>query len=258
LNSPIDTIVTAETPEGISISIRPAGFAVRATAFLIDAFIRIALLSALSPALAIGRRVGFGIYLISAFVINWLYPVLFELSAAAATPGKRIMGLYVLMANGLPVTPAACLVRNLLRLVDMLPFLYAFGIVCVLLRADSRRLGDLAAGTIVAYRQELELTGKLAEGTPTPPPIPLSRRQQLALTAFAWRVDRLTPARGEEIAAYAVAAAPALLAPGDGARHGSTSRLVGIARWLQGDRPAASSAGPARAGPAGAPRGLVQ
>ena len=36
MNPAIDTILTAETPEGIAISIRPAGFAVRATAFLID------------------------------------------------------------------------------------------------------------------------------------------------------------------------------------------------------------------------------
>jgi uncharacterized RDD family membrane protein YckC len=249
LNSPIDTIVTAETPEGISISIRPAGFAVRATAFLLDALIRLAILSLCASLLANGRRLGLGIFLIAAFVINWLYPVLFELSPAAATPGKRVMGLYVLMANGLPVTPAGCLIRNLLRVVDMLPLLYAFGIVSILSRRDSRRLGDLAAGTIVAYRHEVELTGKLGEGVPLPPPVPLSRRQQLALTAFAWRVERLTPARAEEIAAYAVSAIPGLLAsgstaPAEGevaatastAGSGVTARLVGIARWLHGDR----------------------
>jgi hypothetical protein len=159
------------------------------------------------------------------------------------------MGLYVLMANGLPVTPAGCLIRNLLRVVDMLPLLYAFGIVSILSRRDSRRLGDLAAGTIVAYRHEVELTGKLGEGVPLPPPVPLSRRQQLALTAFAWRVERLTPARAEEIAAYAVSAIPGLLASGSTAPAeaeaaatastaggGVTTRLVGIARWLHGDR----------------------
>jgi hypothetical protein len=182
------------------------------------------------------------LFLISAFVINWLYPVLFEMSAAAATPGKRIFGLYVLMANGLPITPAGCLIRNLLRVVDMLPLLYAFAIVAVLLRRDSRRLGDLAAGTVVAYRHEVAVAGTLADGVPTPPPTPLTLRQQLALTAFAWRVDRLTPARAEEIASHASAVAPAAVAPAAAGPTDTplTDRLIGIARWLHGDRPTAA------------------
>ena len=106
MNPAIDTILTAETPEGIAISIRPAGFAVRATAFLIDAAIRIVFLMICSTALAAGGKFGGGVLLIFLFVLNWLYPVIFELTAAAATPGKRIMGLVVLMANGLPITPA--------------------------------------------------------------------------------------------------------------------------------------------------------
>lgn len=238
MTSAIDTIVTAETPEGISIPIRPAGFAVRATAFLVDALIRIAIFSVCASLFSMGRKLGVGLFLISAFVINWLYPVLFEMSAAAATPGKRIFGLYVLMANGLPITPAGCLIRNLLRVIDMLPLLYAFAIVAVLLRRDSRRLGDLAAGTVVAYRHEVEVTGRLADGVPTPPSTPLTLRQQLALTAFAWRADRLTPARAEEIASHAAAVAPAAHAgPSDTPVAG---RLIGIARWLHGDRPVAA------------------
>ena len=242
MNPAIDTIVTAETPEGISIPIRPAGFAVRATAFLVDVLIRIAILSVCASVFSMGRRVGLGLFLISAFVINWLYPVLFEMSAAAATPGKRIFGLYVLMANGLPITPAGCLIRNLLRVVDMLPLLYAFAIVAVLLRRDSRRLGDLAAGTVVAYRHEVAVAGTLADGVPTPPPTTLTLRQQLALTAFAWRVDRLTPARAEEIASHASAVAPAALTPAAAGPTDTplTHRLIGIARWLHGDRPTAA------------------
>lgn len=254
MNSAVDTLVTAETPEGISISIRPAGFAVRACAFLIDALIRLAILSACAFLFSLGRRVGVGLYLISAFVINWLYPVLFEMSPAAATPGKRALGLYVLMANGLPITPAGCLIRNLLRAVDMLPLLYAFAIVSILLRRDSRRLGDLAAGTLVAYRHEIERAGGLANGVPIPPPLPLTMRQQLALTAFAWRVERLTPARAEEIASHAAA-----LARSRPERALSdtpmTDRLIGIARWLHGDRPSASrSPGADQPAPPGPPQ----
>ena len=231
MNPAIDTILTAETPEGIAISIRPAGFAVRATAFLIDAAIRIVFLMICSTALAAGGKFGGGVLLIFLFVLNWLYPVIFELTAAAATPGKRIMGLVVLMANGLPITPAGCLIRNLLRVVDALPLCYAFGIVCILLRNDSRRIGDLAGGTVVAYRDEVQPAGSLAAADPIPPPVTLSRRQQIAIMSFGFRVGRLTPQRAEEIAEFASAALQ-----DTPARLSLTARLVGVARWLHGDR----------------------
>jgi uncharacterized RDD family membrane protein YckC len=105
-------------------------------------------------ALARGGKFGIGMLLIVVFAVNWLYSMVFELLPAAATPGKRIMGLQVLMANGLPITPAGCLIRNLLRAADFLPLMYAGGIICMLLRPDARRLGDLAGGTVVAYRRE--------------------------------------------------------------------------------------------------------
>ena len=240
MNPAIDTILTAETPEGIAISIRPAGFAVRATAFLIDAAIRMVFLLICSTALAAGGKFGRGVLLIFLFVLNWLYPVIFELTAAAATPGKRIMGLVVLMANGLPITPAGCLIRNLLRVVDALPLFYAFGIVCILLRNDSRRIGDLAGGTVVAYRDEVQPAGSLAAADPIPPPVTLSRRQQIAIMSFGFRVGRLTPQRAEEIAEFAAAALQ-----DTPARLSLTARLVGVARWLHGDRGAhAGSAAP--------------
>ncbi len=144
----------------------PAGFAVRATAFLIDGVFRFGILMVCGMALGAGGRVGSGLLLIALFTINWLYSPIFELLPAAATPGKRIMGLHVLMASGLPITPAGCLIRNLLRAVDFLPLMYAFGIICILLRQDARRLGDLAGGTIVAYRSELQTPGTLGAGEP--------------------------------------------------------------------------------------------
>jgi uncharacterized RDD family membrane protein YckC len=238
LNPAIDTILTAETPEGIAISIRPAGFAVRATAFLIDATIRFFLLTTCATALARAGEFGGGVFYILLFVLNWLYPVIFELTPAAATPGKRAMGLVVLMANGLPITPAGCLIRNLVRFVDVLPLLYACGIVSILLRSDSRRIGDLAAGTVVAYRFDVQPAGSFGfrpspsvEAESIPPPIALSRRQQIAIMSFAYRAGRLTPQRAEEIAELASAAVP--IAP---PRLSLTARLVGVARWLHGER----------------------
>ncbi|MGO9935462.1 MAG: RDD family protein [Steroidobacteraceae bacterium] len=237
MSASIDTILTAETPEGIAIVIRPAGFAVRCTAFLIDVFIRFFILSSLGTALAVAGRFANGAMFIILFVVNWLYPVIFELTPLAATPGKHMMGLQVMMANGLPITPAGCLTRNLMRAVDMLPLMYAFAIVTMLLRRDARRLGDLAGGTVVAYRHEAAVAGAFGQADPMPPPVALSPRQQAAIAAFAWRVDRLTRERAEEIAALAGSAAPLR-----STSLSMTARLVGIARWLHGQRPRPVSA----------------
>ena len=228
--STIDTVITAETPEGIAISMRAAGFPVRCMAFLIDALIRYMIVSGVAATLGSGGRVGTGVLLIIVFLILWLYPIIFELTPAAATPGKRTMGIQVMMANGLPLTPAGSLIRNLMRAVDMLPLLYGFAIVSVLMRRDARRLGDLAAGTIVVYRDRTSPTGDFGPGEPVPPPMPLNIRQQAAIAAFGWRVNRLTPERAEEIAVLAAAAVP-------GAKDSAmTARLVGIARWQHGQR----------------------
>jgi uncharacterized RDD family membrane protein YckC len=230
LKAPIDTIVTAETPEGIAIVMRPAGLPVRCVAFLIDAIIRIMILSAVSEALRAAGQLGIGLLLMALFALSWLYPILFELLPAAATPGKRILGLSVMMVNGLPITPAASITRNLMRAVDMLPLFYGFAVGSMLLRADARRLGDVAAGTVVVYRATSARTGGFGAAEPHPPPLPLSMRQRAAITAFAWRATRLTPERAEEIAALAAAAC-------GGAIAGNLStRLVGIARWLHGER----------------------
>jgi uncharacterized RDD family membrane protein YckC len=230
LISTIDTVITAETPEGIAISMRAAGFPVRCMAFLIDASIRYMTVSTVALTLRVGGRVGSGVLLIIVFLLLWLYPVIFELTPAAATPGKRVMGIQVMMANGLPLTPAGCLIRNLMRAVDMLPLLYGFAIVSMLLRRDARRLGDLAAGTLVVYRDRPSPMRDFGAGEPLPPRVPLTIRQQTAIAAFGWRAVRLTPERAEEIAALAADAVP-------GAKDSAVAaRLIGIARWQHGQR----------------------
>lgn len=228
--STIDTVISAETPEGIAIAMRAAGFPVRCMAFLIDAAIRYVVLSVAAAALGPGGRVGTGLLLIVLFLLVWLYPVIFELMPGAATPGKRAMGIQVMMANGLPLTPAGCLIRNLMRAVDMLPLLYGFAIVSMLLRRDARRLGDLAAGTLVVYRDQASPTGDFGIGEPLRPRVCLTLRQQTAVAAFGWRVTRLTPERAEEIAVLAADAVP------DAEGKPLTPRLVGIARWQHGQR----------------------
>jgi uncharacterized RDD family membrane protein YckC len=200
-----------------------------------DALVRMAVLYVAALVLLATNMfggVGVALMLIGAFLLEWFYPVAFELSRMGATPGKKIFGLTVLMDTGLPITPAASITRNLLRTADFLPFMYGAGIVSMLLRKDFKRLGDLAAGTCVVYRLERTTRVELGSVAPRPPEIPLDRREQAAIVAFAARLPRLTGERAEELAALA---AP-VVGGQTGADGDLTQKLLGVAQWLVGKR----------------------
>ena len=231
----LDTLYTAETPEGISLSLRPAGIVPRALAYLIDLGVRTGLYLAMVLAFQPFGGLGVALTLILYFLLEWFYPVAFELMRHGATPGKRAMGLEVVMDSGLPVTPAAAITRNLLRAADFLPLLYGFGTASMLLRRDFKRLGDLAAGTLVVHGTAVGLHGQLPEAVPRAPARELSPREQSAIVAWAGRAATLTPERLEELACLAlpVTTPDPRPVPTDG---GATRRLLGVARWLLGHR----------------------
>ena len=81
--------------------------------------------------------------------------MVFEAFWNGQTPGKRLVGLRVLSVTGRPVHVGEAILRNLLRVVDSLPGVYAVGIVSVLASSRSQRLGDLAAGTVVVHEKAL-------------------------------------------------------------------------------------------------------
>ena len=228
----LDTVVTTETPEGISLELRPAGLAVRYYAFITDWLIRLAVLFAVGLAASFLGGVGTAFWIILLFVLEWFYPVIFELSASGATPGKRMFGLKVVMESGLPVTAAASMTRNLLRVADFLPFGYAFAVICLLLRHDCKRLGDLAAATLVVHQARSERKAVLDHVEPLAPQRRLGPREQAALIAFAARAASLTPARLDELAALAAPVS------GDVTREGAdlTRRVLGVAQWALGRR----------------------
>ena len=228
----LDTVVTAETPEGILLELRPAGLSPRFYAFVLDWTIRLAILWAATLPMVFLGGLGIGFWLILFFALEWCYPIVFELTPSGATPGKRVFGLKVVMDNGLPVTPAASVTRNLLRTADFLPLLYGFAIVSMLLRVDCKRLGDLAAATLVVHEPGAVPRIALEDVAPVPPARPLSPHDQAAVIALAARARRLTPARLDELASLAASVS------GDGGRAGPevTRRVLGVAQWLLGRR----------------------
>src|SRR5688572_8548411 len=198
----LDTVVTAETPEGILLELRPAGLSARFFAFLIDALIRFGVTYSLFFVVTLAQMggLGFAILLIAMFLLEWFYPVVFELSRTGSTPGKRVYGLRVVMDNGLPVTPGASITRNLLRVADFLPAMFGFGIVSVLLRKDCKRLGDIAASTLVVHDVRAAPKIELQQVEPIAPVRPLSPEDQSAVIALAARAPTLTGERLDELA----------------------------------------------------------
>jgi len=217
----IDTLCAVETPEGVELEFSPAGPVPRALAWMVDAGIRGAAYVALATVLQGLGQVGLGLLMLCMFLLEWFYPVGFEVLARGQTPGKRLLGLRVLRADGAPVGWSRSTVRSLLAFADFLPFGFAAGLTAMLLGRHSRRLGDLAAGTVVVHLS-LDPARRLQPGGATatlPPPFPLSLPEQRAVMGFAERAPGLTLERARELAD--------LLEPLTGARGDE-----GVA-WLQ-------------------------
>src|SRR4051794_4169259 len=151
------------TPERVSLQYDIAGLGLRGAAVAIDSLIQAVLLTVLiigvvgSSAVVhlftdqtdLLDAIVLAVLLLLFFAITSGYFILFEIIWSGQTPGKRIVGVRVLRENGYPIRPVDSTVRNLVRIVDYLPFFYAIGVTAMLFNARSRRLGDFAAGTIV-------------------------------------------------------------------------------------------------------------
>jgi uncharacterized RDD family membrane protein YckC len=229
----IDTLCAVETPEGVELEFSPAGPVPRALAWMVDAAIRSALYAALATLLHGLGQVGMGLLMIAMFLLEWFYPVGFEVLARGQTPGKKLLGLRVLRADGAPLGWSRSTVRSLLSFADFLPFGFAAGLTAMLLDRRSRRLGDLAAGTVVVH-VALDPHGtarRLPPGASAPepvaPPFPLSLPEQRAVMGFAERAPLLTLERARELAD--------LLEPLTGAQGDEgVRRLQAMARNLRG------------------------
>lgn len=212
-----------------------AGPAIRSLAYLMDLLIRGAALALLAMALAFADKAGTGIMLIVAFLMEWFYPVLFEVFRNGQTPGKKIFAITVMNDNLTPVSLGGSLTRNLLRAADFLPFMYFIGFFSSLINGQFKRLGDIAAGTIVVHREvntKKAPTQKAVKKTeavkPTAPPISLNFAEQQAILEFYDRRDTLSQARRVELAE--------ILAPVLDQRETDNfeQELLNIGAWLAG------------------------
>lgn len=202
----LDDTLQVSTPESVSFGYQIAGIGSRFLAALVDSLLigllqiiaNVALIAAIPSSPSSGvlplleKNMGWlpvVIGLISFFFL-WGYYIFFELIWNGQTPGKRIFHLRVIRVDGTPITLAESLVRNLVRLIDFLPLYYGVGVVTMFINAQFRRLGDLAAGTLVVHDtggkvtlQSLEAQPPSTLVTPTPglTPLPEVNLQSLPL-----------------------------------------------------------------------------
>ena len=175
--------VDIETPEQVIFSYTIAGVGSRAAAVMLDYLI----ISILSFALFLlftlaGELVGlkgkgegsvFGswaaaFFILFVFAVQWGYFVAFEAFWDGQTPGKRRLGLRVVQDGGYSVSVGASAVRNVMRVIDMQPgAAYAVGIVSAAMSKSGKRLGDMAAGTMVVQERVMHVAPAPASAAPS-------------------------------------------------------------------------------------------
>lgn len=230
----IDTVRRIATPEACELELRIVGPLNRVQAWLYDFLFRLVGWLVLGTLASLGGGLGLGFFLVSTFLLEWFYPILFEVYMGGQTPGKRACGLVVLHDDGRPIGWNASFIRNTVRFVDFLPILYVTGFMSSLLNPDGKRLGDFAAGTVVVYapaaKPESAEAGSMEETASEAPPMPLDFEEQQAIIEFHRRAGLLTEARAQELAEI-----PSALTGGLSPQQ-AQARLLRIGNFLLGRR----------------------
>ncbi len=94
--------------------------------------------------------------------LYFLYHPVLEVVMRGRTPGKRMAGVRIVTRDGGTPDITALLIRNILRLIDSLPICYLVGLMSCFVTAQSVRLGDLAAGTLLVHERGAALAGARA------------------------------------------------------------------------------------------------
>ncbi len=154
--------ISVQTPEQIQFTFELAGVGARMLAYLIDLAIRLGIVSVFS--IVIGLTVGWaseglstGLTLILLFAVEWGYNTVLEWRFNGSTPGKKALGIRVIRTDGVSVDFVRSAMRNLLRAADIAPMFYAFGLLVMFFTGTHRRLGDLAADTMVVREKRSRL-----------------------------------------------------------------------------------------------------
>jgi uncharacterized RDD family membrane protein YckC len=183
-----DSDLVVATPERVSFGYQVAGIGTRAIAQLLDLLILSGVLLGIwFAAIAVGQTgldtVAYLLALLGTFVIVFGYFWACEAFWSGQTVGKKVFRLRAVGDRGEPMTFMQAGIRNIVRLVDFLPYAYGVGIVVLFINGKGKRLGDLAAGTIVVKDSDSLQLWQLPGGRPPAPAA--SPQPEVPAIAFA-------------------------------------------------------------------------
>ena len=164
-------IYTITTPENIKLEYELAGVGSRMLAVALDTLIQWTFMVVVylvmllfgfgddffTDNLGKSNSIVIAFSFIVLFFIFFYFCIIFYIFFNGQTPGKRVVGLQVINSNGEPINFFASVVRNIVRIVDMIPFGYLVGGILVVFSKNYKRIGDMAANTIVVKNKPHEI-----------------------------------------------------------------------------------------------------
>jgi uncharacterized RDD family membrane protein YckC len=158
----MERTVDVRTGEAVAIRYELAGLGSRFLAVTVDMMaqmlIAIALLVGYAFAAPLIARSGLGktvdawliaLGVVAFFALFFGWFIIFETWWSGRTPGKRALGLRVVRDGGFPLDLGAAVIRNLVRIAEVALGFYLLSAISALISKENKRLGDLAAGTLV-------------------------------------------------------------------------------------------------------------
>lgn len=198
----IDTREDLETPEGAIMHVRPAGIAIRAGAFLVDEMIKMCINAAVwfLAGIILSGRLGMMIFVLTMFLVMWFYGVLFEIFNDGRTPGKAMVNLKTVNADGTPIRLPASLIRNIFKVVEGIPLLGIPAVASMAITKNFKRIGDVVANTIVVYDDKPPVLKNSAAVAAKPLPTNLTADEQVILLEYQSRSASFSRPRATELA----------------------------------------------------------
>ncbi len=152
--------LSIETPEGVVFSFELATPVTRALAWAIDSAaiaLGVKMLQEIAQLVAkMNTDVANAVSVVGFFAISVAYAIVLEWRWRGQTIGKRLFGLRVMDVHGLRLQLPQIAIRNLLRVVDIVPVFYLVGGLTAVFSRNAQRLGDMAANTIVTRERKAE------------------------------------------------------------------------------------------------------
>lgn len=202
--------ITIITPANIELEYRLAGAGSRMAAAMIDTLLQFLAIILFAVALFGGAHqlenagisvrysTVYAIFIVIQFIIYFGYFITCEMMMNGQTIGKRLFGLRTIRDNGQPIEFAQSLMRGIIRAtVDTFT-----GVFVILFSKKHKRIGDMAAGTLVVIENsnnDFALSIRnwtLPEGVPAL--IDMTAEERSIVEAWLLRKDDL-PHGGAEI-----------------------------------------------------------